>query len=221
MRVRKQLLKVQLAKLKIRKLTCVFVLRHWSHAFQTKRSMRSQAAPEADAMNMPHEFELLDHIMSRFRMSALWAICTRRLLHNHARASSREDRITFATKLAHDFETAAWTNHSKQIYRALRPLLGQEGRKRNNPFRPLPAVKDSDGCFVVELTEATERWRSYFAAAEGGMPVTCRKLQELEMQQGCPSHEPIPFDLEAIPTLADLESISAEQKKAKLRVLIG
>ena len=58
-----------------------------------------------------------------------WLLYQRAKFHVIARSSSKRDRIHCASAMVQQFYDAAQGHDSRAIYRALRPLLGQQGRK--------------------------------------------------------------------------------------------
>ena len=159
---------------------------------------------------------VLQQMYSRCDQIKWWAIVQRRQLHPIARKSSRQDRIDTANKLAESFLTAAQTGDSKSVYRALKPLLGQQHRKSTLQFRPIPAVKMDDGTFAANMDQAQTRWQTHFAVPENGISVSPEQLQGLaSLQAPRYAEATLPFHLDAIPTVEEVIQFIQKAKKHK------
>ena len=109
-----------------------------------------------------HTHPLVDtaaHCQMQLRCEKLqwWAIVERRNLHSLARWSSRNDRLNTARQIAESFIHATSTGSSQAIYKALKPLLGQQHRKSSVQYRPIPAVRLSDDTMATTQQEAHQR----------------------------------------------------------------
>lgn len=155
-------------------------------------------------------------ISCMLRKQALWALVTRRRLHAVTQAMSRQDRIREAHQIGERFLNAAHSQSSKEMYRALRPLMGQVHRKANMQFRPVPAVKLASGELAQTHAQAQERWRAFFAAPEEGILVTSSQLQTLAKLQAL-RHEPgaVAFARQALPMLHEIEQVLLRSKPGK------
>ena len=151
-----------------------------------------------------------------------WAIVERRNLHTIARWSSRNDRLESAKQIAENFLHAAANGTSQAVYKALKPLLGQQHRKGSMQYRPIPAVRLQDGQLAATQQEAQARWQDHFAQPEAGIPVTHAQLQELAALQA-PRYDPLAlqFALSTVPTSAEVIQFIQKAKRRKAPGLDG
>ena len=113
-----------------------------------------------------------------------------------------EERMTILEKAA-----------PKGIPKFLKPLrMGK--RIRHLGLKPLPQVRMENGELAANHEQAQQRWRSHFAAMEGGCPVTMEQLwnEQLERRDG---HEYISQPLDAIPSVYELEYFMRQSKGNK------
>ena len=150
------------------------------------------------------------------RLQSLWTLWYRRKMHPIARFCSRQDRIEVIQQVTDEFHVAAHSRDSSQLYRALKPLLGQTHRKHTQAFKPVPAVTLEDGQLAPSFAEAGERWRTHFAKPEQGMATTVCELQQILVnshQAGLVSA--LPLDLQAIPTRQEIAEYIMKTRKHK------
>ena len=151
-----------------------------------------------------------------------WAITNRRRLHGLARLSSRQDRIQSAQQIAENFIDAAQHGHTQTMYRALKPLLGQQHRKNKTHFRPVPAVKMEDGTLACTMQDAHNRWQQHFAEPEDGISVSTTQMQVLaNLQAPRCNPEILPFHLPALPTADEVINFIQKARKGKAPGLDG
>eukprot|EP00438_Fugacium_kawagutii_P015216 Skav228710 [mRNA] locus=scaffold3960:153821:158698:- [translate_table: standard] len=182
--------------------------------FSTKKNRKLLCAPEHHCPTM-RVFAL--HFMARHtRSAAFWSLHMRTCLHTLSRHSSRMDRIQVATDLALQFQHAAHGRDTKQLFRALRPLLGQSYRKGANRFQPLPAVRHQDGSLSTSHEASAERWQQHFAEAEQGHPVSMQDLQQIAQQSylHC-GKQSVQFDIHALPVLDRIEDYIKQARNGK------
>ena len=105
---------------------------------------------------------------------------------------------------------------SGQLYRTLKPLLGQAHRKHTQAFKPVPAVTMEDGQLAPSFVEAGERWRAHFAKPEQGIASTVSELQQILAASKPGAGTPLmPLDLQAIPTRQEIEEYIMKTRKHK------
>ena len=139
----------------------------------------------------------------------------RRKLHPIARQASRQDRLDALERIAHNFSLAAASHNSSQVYRALKPLLGQMHRKQNQAFRPIPAVRLATGQLASDLNEASERWREHFAIPERGDKSSVEELQQCLANREALLPADAPFDFGALPSLSEIETYILKSRTNK------
>eukprot|EP00438_Fugacium_kawagutii_P021808 Skav230858 [mRNA] locus=scaffold1335:27242:32707:+ [translate_table: standard] len=167
-------------------------------------------------------FVASSHIAKQLTWISLWTLVSRRSLHPIARQLSRADRVQAVAMLADRFIDAVHSKETKQMYRTLRPLLGQAHRKSMQSFRPIPAVRLANNDLASTPAEAAERWRSHFAQPEGGTPTTVAALQhEALVSMPCYDFNEVPFDITALPTVLDIERFLLKAKPRKAAGLDG
>ena len=145
-------------------------------------------------------------------------VSLRKQLQRPARQSSRQDRIIELKSIAERFVNSASLTNTQQVHRALKPLLGPHGRKAVLSAKPLPAVRTSSGTLAQSRDELAQVWQDHFAAIEGGQPVTPQQLQaqvHAFSTANCAQASQLPLDLEALPTLAQVESVIRRSKAGK------
>lgn len=207
--LRKQLLKIsQVAWKHVRQIgiQCLFLA--WKHQVTGHPTRPGPLSPVSR-----HAFEV---VQTKCEHVAWWAIQQRRALHGVARQRSRQDRLDQAQQLAQKFLSAASMRNTQAMYQALKPLLGQTHRKEQQRFRPVPAVKLPCGAFAPDAAIAAETWRSHFATAETGELVTIQQMQCIAHEQAA-MYDPntLTFDLDALPTLGDVENYIRKAKHNK------
>ena len=199
--------------------------------------MRRQSVAYADALSLQVFFQAwrhesvtnhqpdfqIDTIRCRIQLArshclknAAWASHHRYKLHTTARQASRQDRVACAKDLAEQFFVAAHHRNSQLLYRQLKPLLGQTFRRAIQPFRPIPAVQTPSAGLADSHEQAASCWQHHFAQPEGGISVTVEQLQELMLVQA-PRYDTsqLPFDLNSLPNLADIEDYIHAAKPRK------
>ena len=189
------------------KITKHLFLRRWFLAYRTK----IQCPPESHAQN-ENDLQVLQRVL---KQQQLWTLWHRRKLHPVARQASRQDRLDALESIAQQFCTAAISHNSSQVYRALKPLLGQSNRKQQCSFRPIPAVRLADGQLAPNQVAASERWREHFAIPERGTRATVEDLQHQLLQQDALLAPDTPFDVNTLPSLSDIEAYILRSRKNK------
>ena len=182
-------------------------LQRWISAYRT-RIGSSVDEPSTDTTTLHIAQRLLTH-------QALWTLWTRRQLHTSARQASRQDRIDALQQIADRFSYAAMTQNASQVYRALKPLLGQAHRKTQQPFRPIPAVQLASGELAATAETACERWREHFAQPERGQLAATQDLQSILKTTQVVLPNDVPFDFNALPGLADIEAYILRSRRHK------
>ena len=161
-------------------------------------------------------------LIQRCRYTFAWALHNHHRLHTPARHASKQDRIESAKQTVQDFLAAAHSHDSRALYRSLRPLLGQVHRQKTNQFRPIPAVQMADSTLAKNAQEAAQRWQEHFASAEQGQPSSVTELQQLAQATASTyTLEELPFDLQCIPNLSDIELYIHQSRKGKSPGLDG
>ncbi|CAE7285274.1 unnamed protein product, partial [Symbiodinium sp. CCMP2456] len=97
--------------------------------------------------------------------------------------------------------------HPRPLYQAVRKAYPAARSARTSAFKPLPAVCDEQGELVVTGADRIERWRSHFGRQEAGHPATDEQYIQ-HMQECSRLSKQTVFDLDAVPTLAELETIA-------------
>eukprot|EP00438_Fugacium_kawagutii_P034295 Skav220568 [mRNA] locus=scaffold2140:124648:130443:+ [translate_table: standard] len=182
-----------------------------------KRAMQSRHHHHRPIHEPVHQMiHQLRHLKWACLKTELWAVKARRQMHATARAMSRQDRITKAQDVLKSFHDAALSHDTRKLYAALRPLLGQTGRKACHVHRPLPAVKHPTKGVIDNADAAAECWRAHFATPEHGILVTPQQLQELALVQFPRYDLPhIELDWTTIPTLGQIEQVILRARRNK------
>ena len=111
---------------------------------------------------------------------------------------------------------AAQGHNSRELFRALKPLLGQSHRQASRQFRPLPAVRLPDDSLAPDHEAAGKRWQEHFSNPEQGIPVTVDQLQLLaKLQAPRFLREDLGFDLASVPSLESIESYIHRSRAGK------
>ncbi|CAE7757055.1 unnamed protein product, partial [Symbiodinium sp. CCMP2456] len=97
--------------------------------------------------------------------------------------------------------------HPQALYYAVRKAYPAARSARKSAFKPLPAVRDDKGELVVTCADRNERWRRHFADQEAGHVVTEQQYIQ-HVQDKSRLRETAVFDIHAVPTLAELETIA-------------
>eukprot|EP00438_Fugacium_kawagutii_P028375 Skav225003 [mRNA] locus=scaffold765:158017:163404:- [translate_table: standard] len=207
--LRKQLLKLQHASAKqSKRLTLCAVFQSWRTCRprngSSTRSISCQYVAQAKQLQ-----RLCDHTF-------WWALTQRRELHPTVRHLSKQDRISTMQQILQEFYDCAQSHDSKRLYSALRPLLGQHGRQRYQPFRPVPAVRDMHGTLQPDSTAAAECWRSHFANPEQGELLDAPSLQSQAIRDyPVYAQDQLSFDYETVPTLSSIEKFILQARHHK------
>ena len=179
----------------------------WVAAYRSRQSTKvHEPAKNLNAMLIAQKL---------FKHQTLWTLWYRRQLHASARRASRQNRLDSLQHLADQFSNAAMTHNASQVYRALKPLLGQAHRKRQQAFRPIPAVTLASGQLAATPEEASERWRAHFALPERGQPAEVQDLQHLLQDNPMILPTDTSLDLQAMPSLADIEAYILRSRRHK------
>ena len=105
------------------------------------------------------------------------------------------------------------TTAPKEIPKFLKPLrMGK--RVRHLGLKPLPQVRMENGELATNHEQAQQRWRSHFAAMEGGCPVTMEQLWHEQLDRR-DDHEYQSHPLDAIPSVFELEYFMRQSKSNK------
>ena len=188
----------------------LMLLRHvfdaWSQANRIEIDLNLTPATQHVCRRLQHQLRCSLAVFMHFRY----------LLHSHARHSSKSDRIMCAQHTVDSFLESAQGHNSRELYRCLKPLLGQTHRKVSTCFRPVPAVRLLDNSLATSHEEAASRWQQYFAAPEQGIAVTFDQMRELAVLQN-PIYHPdeVPFDLSCVPTLEAIETQIHKSRRGK------
>lgn len=124
--------------------------RQWFNAFAQQRTGLS-------IVLHPTWIQATSKIAHQLAQQAMWTLASRRRLHPLA-------RLQATVMLADRFVEAIHGKETKQMYRSLRPLLGQVHRKSLQAFKPVPAVRLANNQLASTPEEALERWRSHQCA---------------------------------------------------------
>ena len=120
------------------------------------------------------------------------------------KAAVRRDRVAYLQGLAGAI-TLQDLRRPKELFAAVRRAFPKAAARRMK-FQPLPAVLMADGTFARTPEERVQRWTEFFSNQEGGRQVTASEYQEAF---ACPHIPVMPtgpvFDIQAVPTLGDLE----------------
>ena len=188
----------------------LMLLRHvfdaWSQANRIEIDLNLTPATQHVCRRLQHQLRCSLAMFMHFRY----------LLHSHARHSSKSDRIMCAQHTVDSFLKSAQGHNSRELYRCLKPLLGQTHRKVSTCFRPVPAVRLLDNSLATSHEEAASRWQQHFAAPEQGIAVTFDQMRELAVLQN-PIYHPdeAPFDLSCVPTLEAIETQIHKSRRGK------
>ena len=164
------------------------------------------------------DFQAILTLRSQAFLLKLDMIALRKQLQQPARQSSRQDRIRELKSIAERFVNSASLSDTQQMHRCLKPLLGPHGRKAVLSAKPLPAVRTADGSLAQGGTELATVWQQHFAAIEGGQPTTPQQLQAQVHAFSLavsPHVTQLPLDLDALPTLAQVEAVIRRSKAGK------
>eukprot|EP00438_Fugacium_kawagutii_P017753 Skav224498 [mRNA] locus=scaffold1478:110944:117147:- [translate_table: standard] len=218
--LRKQFFKASHAVLRQAKGFLVhMVFNIWKTCIRLAKACHPRPADVFDVIVPQHYLRncyLLYRLVIQCECYGWWLMHQRTTLHPFTRHASKQDRVREATLLVEEFEAAAHRNDPRKLYRSLRMLLGQTQRKNLSQFRPLPAIKMSDGRLAKDHDEAIERLRHHFAAPEDGLLLTPAQIQEM-VSVSSPRHAPdqLHFDINALPNLGDIQAYILAARRNK------
>ena len=105
----------------------------------------------------------------------------------------------------------------KKLYVAVRKAFPQARSSRRSSLCPLPAIRMEDGRLASSAEERNERWRGFFAEQEAGEILTEHDYADFFMSPDIPPcSQTTAFNLEALPTLGEVENaiLSLKFRKA-------
>ena len=163
-----------------------------------------------------HDDSKLIQLHHQIQSSCALFLHLRNMLHSHARQASKNDRIQCAQRTIDSFLESAQGHNSRELYRCLKPLLGQTHRKASTGFRPIPAVRQIDQSLAPDHDTAASRWQQHFLEPEQGIAVNFDQMRELALIQTQVHHpDEVPFDLKCVPTLEAIESHIHRSRRGK------
>ncbi|CAE7409934.1 unnamed protein product [Symbiodinium sp. CCMP2456] len=130
-----------------------------------------------------------------------------------SRRAVRTDRTTYLQGLV-TLVCESQISDPKALYRAVRKAFPSARSARRSSFTPLPSlILPSKGVLAVTQEEKTEGWRQHFSAQEAGEPMD--SVGYLATLQDRLSRDVVPFDINDVPSLFEIEQIIMGLKKAK------
>ena len=134
-----------------------------------------------------------------------------RYFNVRARRAVHHDRIHYLQGLV-SVVGKCELRDSQAFYRAVRKAFPTARSSRRSAFVPLPAIVLASGEYAVTPADKAEAWRAHFGAQEAGVPVDEEGYLAAYRQCQRPS---VPFDLAALPSLAELEQAVLQTNRAK------
>ena len=134
-----------------------------------------------------------------------------RYFNVRARRAVHHDRIHYLQGLV-SVAGKCELRDSQAFYRAVRKAFPTARSSRRSAFVPLPAIVLASGEYAVTPADKAEAWRAHFGAQEAGVPVDEEGYLAAYRQCQRPS---VPFDLAALPSLAELEQAVLQTNRAK------
>ena len=186
----------------------------WANLFRH----RSLSLAASDRSQLSDRSQVLLDLRFSVRLLKMDLIALRKQLQVPARQEIKCDRLKELKSIAVRFVNSASLSNPKQVHRSLKPLLGTHSRKAVHSARPLPAIRTSEGSLAQSREELATAWQDHFANIEGGRPVEASQLQTALIAD---SHAvlqaiaPPPLDLQAVPTLAQIEAVIRRSNFAK------
>ena len=185
---------------------------HW----RSSKAVGSSSLVSTFSLRHDEDFSILKSLRTMCLRHLAWNLHMRQQLHSMARHASKQDRIDCAQSTVDAFFKAAQGHNSRELFRALKPLLGQSHRQASRQFRPLPAVRLKDDSLAPDHDTASKRWQEHFADPEQGIPVTVDQLQLLaKLQAPRFLREDLSFDLNSVPNLEAIESYIHKSRAGK------
>ena len=145
-------------------------------------------------------------------------ISLRKKLQQPARRAIKQDRLAELKSIAVRFVNSASLSNPAQVHRSIKPLLGSHSRKAVHLAKPLPAIRTPEGDLAQSKEALASVWQHHFAAIEGGTPTASSQLQTsllIASHTALTSCDPPPLDLQALPTLTQIEAVIRRSKNAK------
>ena len=187
----RQYLRQESAERKRRQLICAFVA-FWLN-------LHGRAFDARQRSTMDRWFRDLD-------LSEAEALSRLHLYGFYLRKQVAADRRQYLQQLADNVKLQDLRN-PQALYQAVRKAFPSARSSRRSAYRPLPAVTDDQGNLVVTPEDRAERWCAFFGAQEAGFSATDQRY--VEHMAATPKLQPhTVFDIQVVPTLAELEAIA-------------
>ncbi|CAE7638887.1 CFDP2 [Symbiodinium sp. CCMP2592] len=140
--------------------------------------------------------------------SRLHRLCT------EARQAVKADRCHYLQKLVSEVGQADLRD-PRHLYQCVRRAFPKAASAKRSRFTPLPAVALADGTLAVTGAERAARWRSHFAAQEGGVDISPADYSAGFAVDAARSTAPAVFDPRLLPSLTELETSVLQLKRGK------
>ena len=138
-----------------------------------------------------------------------------RLLHLgfYLRKIISVDRAKYLAGLADTVRNGDLRDPSS-LYASVRKAFPAARSGKRSSYQPLPAIQQESGELAVSATDRIEVWRKHFAAQEAGELVTPEQYVR-DFSRYCKPADTTVFDLEVLPTLAEVEGLILGLKRGR------